>query len=143
VAPAPPYARWPARSRVALALPSEDADSVAAVAEGALLGAYAFLRYRASSKDAHKPPVESVTVLTTRAKDKAVKAAAQRAADVAAAVNLTRDLVNTPPSDLHPAEFADAARTAVDGLPVDVTVLDEKALRKGGYGGIVGVGRGR
>jgi leucyl aminopeptidase len=129
-------------ARVAVAFPSDDPATVGAVAEGALLGAYTFNRYRVASSEAHKPPVGSVTVLTSGAKDKAVKAAAQRAADVVAAVQLTRDLVNTPPSDLPPRAFADAAVAAVDGLPVEVTVLDEKALRKGSYGGILGVGQG-
>jgi leucyl aminopeptidase len=81
-------------------------------------------------------------VLTAAAKDKATKAAAQRAADVVGAVNLARDLVNTPPSDLPPAQLAPRALTAVEGLQVETTVLDEKALRKGAYGGILGVGQG-
>jgi leucyl aminopeptidase len=41
--------------RVAIALPAEDPQRIGAVAEGALLGAYAYLRYRVSSKDDHKP----------------------------------------------------------------------------------------
>ncbi len=37
-----------------------------------------------------------------------MKAALNRAEIVAEAVNLARDLVNTPPSDLHPADLAAA-----------------------------------
>jgi leucyl aminopeptidase len=66
----------------------------------------------------------------------------ERVRVVADAVALTRDLVNTPPSDLYPETFADRAAAAVDGLPVAVTVLDESALADGGYGGILGVGKG-
>ncbi|MGQ0464270.1 MAG: leucyl aminopeptidase [Sporichthyaceae bacterium] len=124
---------------VAFALPADDVDSFAAVAEGALLGAYAFLKYR--SNGAEKPAVQAVTVLTPLAADPAAKAAANRASVLAEAVHLTRDLVNTAPSDLRPADLAAAAEaSAVTGVGVEI--LDEKALKKGGYGGILGVGQG-
>ena len=50
--------------------------------------------------------------------------------------------MNTPPSDLHPAEFAADAVKLGKEYGVKVEVLDEKALAKGGYGGILGVGQG-
>ncbi|GAB3688011.1 leucyl aminopeptidase [Angustibacter aerolatus] len=127
---------------VAVALPAEDVDQVTAVAEGALIGAYEFTRHRGRTAADRKPPVAAVTVLTAVARDKAVKAAAEHAAAVADAVHLTRDLVNTAPGDLPPAAFADAVVAAAKGTSVKVTVLDEKALAKGGYGGILGVGQG-
>ncbi|WP_087510217.1 leucyl aminopeptidase [Cellulomonas iranensis] len=125
---------------VALALPTPDAAAVGAVAEGALLGAYAFGRYH--EQDA---PVARVEVVTPRVRDKAAKAALARAEVLAAAVHATRDLVNTAPNDLYPAAFADAAKAAVKASGakgLKVTVLDEKALLAGGYGGIMGVGQG-
>lgn len=130
---------------VAVALPAEDAEQVAAVAEGALLGAYAYTRYRsADAADAGAPAAE-ITVLTPRARDKAVTKAVARAEVLAAAVHGVRDLVNAAPNDLYPAAFADAAKAAVKDTGakgVKVTVLDEKALAAGGYGGILGVGQG-
>ena len=53
-------------------------------------------------------------------------------------------LVNTPPNLLNPQSFAEAAkkRAAASSAKVTVSVLDEKALVKGGFGGIVGVGQG-
>ena len=127
---------------VALSLPTADADGVAAVAEGALLGAYSFTRHRAHSAGEQKAPVADITVVTPLARDKAANAAASRAQEVVAGVHLTRDLVNTAPGDLPPAAFADAVVAAAKGNPLKVTVLDEKALAKGGYGGILGVGLG-
>jgi len=130
---------------VAVALPAEDAEQVAAVAEGALFGAYAYTRYRsADAADAGAPAAE-ITVLTPRARDKAVTKALARAEVLAAAVHGVRDLVNAAPNDLYPAAFADAAKAAVKDTGakgVKVTVLDEKALAAGGYGGILGVGQG-
>ena len=119
-----------------------DPADVRPVAEGALLGAYAFTTYRSTTAGDHKPPVHEVVLVVPDAKDKAVKAAVRRAQAVAGGVALVRDLVNTPPSDLRPTQLAEVARTECGKAGVDVEVLDEKALRKGGYGGILGVGQG-
>ncbi len=124
--------------RVALVLPAEAVEELQAVAEGALLGAYRFGRYRIDQPST----TEEVLVVTDLARERSARAAAERAGIVAAAVNDVRDLVNMPPRDLPPASFADAATAAVKGLKVKVTVLDEKALVAGGYGGLVGVGQG-
>ncbi len=84
----------------------------------------------------------AVTVLGANPREKAVRAAVARAEALAAGVATTRDLVNTAPGDLPPAAFADAVVAALKGTAVKATVLDEKALAKGGYGGIMGVGKG-
>ncbi len=127
---------------VALSLPAPDVERIAAVAEGALLGAYDFTRHRGRSAADQLAPVANITVVTGLARDKAANAATARAQEVAAAVHLTRDLVNTAPGDLPPASMAEAVVAAAKGNPLKVTVLDEKALAKGGYGGILGVGAG-
>ncbi|MGH3314477.1 MAG: leucyl aminopeptidase [Streptomyces sp.] len=139
--------------KAAFALPLEGPGSVAAVAEGALLGAYSFTAYRSSAgngkagkdtkggKDANAPVAE-ITLLGAKPRDKAHKAAAERAEVLAAEVARARDLVNTPSNDLTPAVFADHARDAAKEHSLDIEVLDEGALAKGGYGGILGVGQG-
>ncbi|MEU7568060.1 leucyl aminopeptidase [Streptomyces fradiae] len=127
--------------KAGFALPVEAAEDVAAVAEGALLGAYAFTAYQERGKDA-KGPVGEVAVLGAKPRDKAAKAAAERALALAEEVNRARDLINTPPNDLTPEAFAAVATAAGKENGVKVQVLDEKALAKGGYGGILGVGAG-
>ncbi len=127
-------------SSIGLAFPADDAAALAAVVEGALLGAYAFTRYR--EPDAAARPAERVVILTPRARDRAAARAVERAVVLARAVNGVRDLVNTAPVDLYPEAFAEIARTAARGTKVKVTVLDEKALAAGGYGGLVAVGHG-
>ncbi len=124
---------------VALALPTEDVASLRAVTEGALLGAYGFHGYRTTSLVDHKAPVAAVTVVTGLKDAKAVVA---RAAVIAGAVSLARDLVNRPPSDLTPVALAAVAVEQAKRVGLDVEVLDEKALKKGAYGGIMGVGQG-
>lgn len=125
--------------RTVLALPADDADAVGAIAEGALLGAYVFDRYRGAD-DA--TPTTTLELASPAARTRAAKDAVDRAKIVTDAINAARDLVNAAPNDLFPAAFADAAKTAAKGTGVKVTVLDEKALLAGGYGGIMGVGQG-
>jgi len=120
--------------RIALALPARDQAEAGAVALGGLLGGYAFRRYRTEPA-----PGASLTVLA-HASDAAP--AAQRAQVLADAVSLVRDLVNTGPSDLVPAMFADRAEQVGAGTGLAVTVLNEDELADGGYGGILGVGQG-
>ncbi|MER7399310.1 leucyl aminopeptidase [Streptomyces sp. NPDC000151] len=133
--------------KAAFALPVEDADAVAAVAEGALLGAYSFTAYRNTNGDAKKaadksaPPAE-IAVLGAKPRDKAHKAAAERAQALAAEINRARDLINTPSNDLNPKAFAAQAQAAGKEYGLKVEVLDEKALKKGGFGGLMGVGQG-
>jgi leucyl aminopeptidase len=122
------------------------AAAVRAVAEGALLGAYSFDRYRTTAGDstrvARREPVRDLLLVVPDAQDAAAGAAVTRAEVVARGVRLARDLVNTPPSDLHPVELAEIARTHAEQVGVQVEVLDVKALTKGGFGGILGVGQG-
>jgi leucyl aminopeptidase len=128
------------RIATSLALANGDgsAADLAAVVEGALLGGYRFGRYRSTTKRS----VESVTIVVRDPRDKAVKAAYERGRAVADAVALCRDLVNTAPADLYPADLAQAAVDACTAVGLQVEVLDEKALAAGGFGGVLGVGQG-
>jgi leucyl aminopeptidase len=126
---------------VTLAFPTATVQDVTAVAEGAALGAYAFTEFRSSS-DGLKDPVRNAVIFTELAGTAELDAALKRAGLVAKAVNATRSLVNTPPSHLYPESFAEAAKDLAKGLPVKVTVWDEKRLEKEGFGGIMGVGKG-
>ncbi|MGA0830591.1 MAG: leucyl aminopeptidase [Nitriliruptoraceae bacterium] len=108
-----------------------------AVAEGALLGAYRFDAYRSRPR----PMRLGRVVLAGVAPDGADDALA-RARAGAAAATWVRDLVNTPPAEKRPVALADRVAAAFDGTDVAVRVLDEAALAEGGYGGILGVGRG-
>ncbi|CAM5383964.1 putative cytosol aminopeptidase [Streptomyces spiroverticillatus] len=130
--------------KAGFALPIESVEDAEAVAEGALLGAYNFTAYQdqADEKDAKKLPLAEVALLGAKPRDKAFKAAAERAIALAEEINRARDLVNTPPNDLYPESFAAVAQAAAKEHGLKIQVLDEKALAKGNYGGILGVGQG-
>jgi len=134
------------RSTVAMTLSSlagrTSAELVAAAAEGALLGAYQFRDYRSGSPADLPAAPRSVLLVVDDPKDREIRAAIATARTGAEAVALARDLVNTAPNDLPPQAFVARAEAAAKEADLDVEVLDEKALAKGGYGGILAVGSG-
>ena len=131
------------RGRVVLGLPAADAAEVEAVAAGALLGAYTFGRFRARTSDQAKPGVAAFVLATSPGTDaKTARAGLARARALAESMSLARDLINTPPNAMTPVAFAEVATKEAAAAGLVATVLDEKALRRGGYGGILGVGQG-
>jgi leucyl aminopeptidase len=126
--------------KVAIAA-AQEADLLRAAALGAALGSYSFTAFKSDPTKA-PAPVASIVLLVpapATAEQKAITAEIKVIAD---AVKLSRDLVNTPPNALAPADLADAAKKAVVALPVKVTIWDEKALKREGCGGILAVGQG-
>ncbi|MGF7124470.1 leucyl aminopeptidase [Rhodococcus sp. AG1013] len=131
-------------SGVATAATTLSSVDLGAAAEGFFLGAYTFAEFK-SSKSAPGPdaqPVGRVELLVESPRAKEPKAVLARSVAIAKAVATAREFVNTPPSHLFPAEFADRAKALGTGAGLTVKVLDEKALAKAGFGGIVGVGKG-
>ncbi|MDX3580141.1 leucyl aminopeptidase [Streptomyces sp. FL07-04A] len=135
--------------KAAFALPVTDAGDIGAIGEGVVLGAYSFDAYKqtarsnsdAKAKNA-KAPLAEAALLGGKPRDAAHKAALLRAVAVGEELNRARDLINMPPNDLDPQAFAGIAQAAAKEHGIKVQVLDEKALAKGGYGGILGVGAG-
>jgi leucyl aminopeptidase len=128
IAAAPGRAR-----RIAIALPAGEPDEAEAVALGVLLGGYTFRKYRTT---ATAPGDVEATVHTAH------EDAAGKARVLAGAMTLVRDLVNTAPADLFPADLAAAAEQVATAHGLGVQVLDETDLAKEGFGGILAVGMG-
>ncbi|MBV9162050.1 MAG: leucyl aminopeptidase [Pseudonocardiales bacterium] len=110
-----------------------------AAAEGSALGSYAFTAYRSQNDDG---PLGQMDLSVPSARDAGARQDLTRAIAIAESVTAARDLVNTPPNDLYPASFADRAVTMAQAAGLRTEVLDEKALRREGYGGLLGVGGG-
>nr|WP_077347600.1 leucyl aminopeptidase [Tessaracoccus flavescens] len=123
---------------VAVSLEVTDPELVQATAEGALLGAY---RVWKVTGEAQPQAVTDVTLVASSVTGLQKDALASAQAN-AAAVCQARDWGNTPPNLLYPESFAEAARGYVKDAKISVEILDEKALEKGGYGGILAVGGG-
>lgn len=120
---------------VAVILPTTTAETLAAVTEGASLGAYAWTAYK--TKDT-TTPVAAIQIVT--AGDAEV---VRRAEVTARRVKNARELVNIPGSDLFPSSFAQHVVESAKGIEgVKVEVWDENKLRAEKMGGLVGVGQG-
>ena len=124
--------------KVAILAAGQEAE-LRAIAEGAGLGAYALTAFKSVDKSALPP---ASIVLLVPAVTANLRAALSEAQTVVDAVHQVRDWVNTPPNELSPVTFAEGAKKAVAGLPIKVTVWDEKALKRDGCGGILAVGQG-
>lgn len=120
---------------VALGLAGDLDQFAAAAAEGAVFGGYRFEGYRAKPG---KSRAKAVTVHSASLSD----AATSRAGILGDALALVKDLVSVPAEWQSPAELAQSAVDAVQGLDVTVDVLDEAALTEQGFGGVLGVAQG-
>ena len=116
---------------------------VSPVVEGLLLGGYTYtgLKSQAEVQDdentaAETPQTTEVTVVSADEDEY------NAAVIVAESVNLARDLVNTPANYLYPESYAGVMGEVASTAGLDIEVLDEAALEKQGFGGILSVGRG-
>ena len=121
---------------VVIGLPVANDAEAGALLEGYAIGHYSYTEYKSEAK---KVPAQSLILAT---KHKVKPATLARVEIIRAAVHDTRDLVSMPANDLYPQSFASAAARLAKGANVTVTVLDEKKLAAGGFGGLIGVGRG-
>ena len=121
------------RSTLGVALHELVDNSASAVAEGLLLGTYRFTAYKSEPKDS-----KIQRILFTGKDGEAL----DRAAIVAEATCLARDLINEPASTLIPEVLAQRAKESAEVAGFDCTVWDEKELRSKGFGGLLGVAQG-
>ena len=122
-------------------LPGALASSEAAAnfAFGATLRSYRFDRYRTQEKHEKKPTLERLVVLTSGSS--AAKRAFAKLEKIADGVFFTRDLVSEPANIIYPETLAEQCKT-LEGLGVDVEILDEKKMKKLGMGSLLGVAQG-
>ena len=125
---------------VAVALASDDDDSIRAAAEGLRGGAYRYLTYLTGDR-LPKRRLEAATIVVQR-KDPRAKAALEAGEILADAIVLARDLVNAPPNDLTPVALADAAKQAAEKYGLDYKHWDKKGLEKLGMNLFLAVNRG-
>ncbi|GAA4877915.1 leucyl aminopeptidase [Saccharopolyspora cebuensis] len=115
------------------------ATELSAAVQGTVMGAYKFTGYKSAAGD---DPVGKVEFVVADDGADTARQALKGATAIGEAVNTARDLINTPPNDLFPAAFAERATELGRAAGLEVEVLDENALRKQGFGGILGVGSG-
>ncbi len=132
-------------TRVALIVPSvrrlTPADRAQALAEGGLLGAYRFDRYRELEEP--RGVIDELALLSSDAREgSALRRGVKRGSIAAESALLARDLSNEPGSVHTPAWMADQARKLGREVGLKVTVLAERELEREKMQGILSVGRG-
>ena len=117
-------------------------DAVHAFVEGFVMGAYRFTKYK-SEPDEDERRLERVVVAGSPRWDrKAGRRAVERGRIYAEATLWARDLVNTPAGDATPDFLAKQAEAMAGEVGLECTIWTQAELRKGGFGGILGVGQG-
>lgn len=132
--------------RLALALPSSRrlAPALAgqAAAEGVVLGAYRFDRWR-GQRDATRGDVRTATLVAASEKDaRTARAGASEGTILATSQNVARDLSNEPANALPPAALAREARAVAREVGLRCRVLEVPELRRRKLGAILAVGQG-
>jgi leucyl aminopeptidase len=116
------------------------AAAVMASVEGIGLGAYRFDRLKSVKEESALRRI--VALGPSRWDSRSMSAAARRAGETVEAVTWARDLVNTPAGLMPPAKIAQEARAMARSVGLRCKVWTQTELKRGGFGGILGVGQG-
>ncbi len=117
------------------------APLVGKVAEGAILGAYTFDRYK-QEKDEFLLKEAQVTILVHPDHSADAEARKARYAWVSENVNRARDLINEPGNVCTPEYIADRAAEVAKETGLEIETLDPAGLKARGYLGCLRVGAG-
>jgi len=117
-----------------------DRQRAQAIVEGAVLGTYAFERYKREKAD---KLVEELRVLAPdRRAAREIEEGARRGEVFAGATWFARDLVNAPANDVHPTHLATVAGEVASAAGLSLQVYDREACATMGMGAFLGVAAG-
>lgn len=108
------------------------------VAENLALASYRFGKYK--KKPENTPSLAAVEFITTDVR--AVRKSLRSAKIVGRALDLCRDLANTPGSDMTPQLLAKRARSMAREMGIACRVLDREGIKKERMQALLGVARG-
>lgn len=115
------------------------ASAVAEFAGAAVQRGWRHDVYRTKLPDSAKPTLTRIAIVDAEAD---AEAAYARIHAVNGGLELTRTLVSEPPNKLYPETFVERVLADVEGLGLEVTVLDEAQMRDLGMGALLGVSQG-
>ena len=114
-------------------------DCARAAAEGILLGAYSFDKYKSDPK----PSPETATIVEfDAARIPEIERGVADGTIVANAVNLARDMGNEPANYMTPTQMAEIALEAATETGMSLTVFDRADIERMGMGAFAGVAQG-
>ena len=116
---------------------------IRALAEGVLLGLYAFDEFKTTHEGKKKNAIDAVTILVENAQElQEARDAVRKAEIIARAVQVVRDLVSRPANSATPAFMARTAKTIAKTSGLICTVLSPSQAKKLGMGCFLGVAQG-
>lgn len=130
-------------NHVAYELPSlkgcDDAKVAAAVAEGAALSQYGYVKFKTLNKDHF---VTKFTIVSTAAQSKQAKAGVAHATAVVTGVIEARDLANAPDNEIYPTTLGKRVVALGKKFGFKTSVLNKKQIEQLKMGGLLGVNQG-
>ncbi|MGZ3356719.1 MAG: M17 family peptidase N-terminal domain-containing protein, partial [Isosphaeraceae bacterium] len=135
------------RESVALALPDAVDRSVAGWISALVAGVVAGTRGPGLRKtEPNRHPFETLNIIigpgATEDLAHQIEEQVRRGEIVGQAINLARDLANTPPSEKCPSRLAEQVRTVASDAGIAVQIWDETRIRQERFGGLLGVAAG-
>ncbi len=129
------------RKAVAVALPEAGPDPavVSSLVAGMIVGTRA-AELRKSEPARH--PFAELSMIPPEGAAEGFDAAVARGQVLGVAINLARDLANTPPDEKRPTAYAARAKAAGEAAGLTVEVWDEPRIRSERFGGLIGVAAG-
>jgi len=115
-----------------------------AIAEGTMLGHYAFRKYRSSANgDQPEKELDELTIVEhDPAKLDALRSGVATGALLADCAILVRDMVNEPANVMNPAKMAEIAANVAREVGLDITVLGREEMMTHGMGALLAVAQG-
>jgi leucyl aminopeptidase len=115
-----------------------------AIAEGAILGAYRFNKYKTKQRDDEKELPQSITLFEpAKPKLNALRSGVTRGQAIAQAIISIRDIINEPPTKIKPKDLAGSAQTISEfSNSISLELLDKDDLEKQGYSALLAVAAG-
>jgi leucyl aminopeptidase len=133
-------------SSVALVPPASDAEPGEvgqALTEGALLGLYTLKKYKTAAENEDKDNLRELALLASGSTmQRAMESGVQRGQILAEAVNMARDLSNSPGNEVNPSYLAKQAQEIAAKTALRCHVLDVAGIREHQMGCLLGVAQG-
>lgn len=129
-----------AQKTASVELPKVSPESVRALSQGVVAGAYRYTEYKTDKKSSRG--LTSVVILKAAARGAGLSSAVSAGRAIAESVNFARDLVNRPPNDLNPITLARAASSESRKLGLTCSVWNKARIKKEGMNLLLAVNAG-
>ncbi|HEV2746047.1 MAG TPA: leucyl aminopeptidase [Allosphingosinicella sp.] len=115
-----------------------DGEAAARLAFGAAARGWRYDVYRTKLSKKAKPTLEEIVVVA----DEGAEAEWRHKSALLDGISFTRELVTEPANIIYPETFVERCRAQLEGLGVELEVLDEQAMGELGMGALLGVSLG-